>query len=974
MIPQDVFLSMAGGVSNFKKWERFIFIKVLSSHGDVAESLRSGKHMEYADPVEPPWPSLSASTAVIERHKLILIPKYHRELNQVMEKRDRYAAQAKAAYSTISSYVTESSIRHARTYLTEWEAAEKHSDCLLLFLLLRKSHMSAVGDKDAFIATALKSLSNFHQGSLDFDTFINLYQDQIDLINEIRDSPLKDADILERFLPCVRGDIFKDHLRMLSLTNALPRTWELMKSSLQRFVAIQASYDALYESNATALQIATKVSDLSIRAGHTDIIEKISALCSFCSRKEMPSNHCLLNEDDSIQCRRYLALVKANPVLVGLSLSSIPRDGQDRISYSISIRALQAVHPSHSRGSRSKALTIDSGATINVVGNPKLLQNLHLISTPVLIHGVGKEPVSTCWEGELPYYGRSLYVEGFPRNIVAFKANKSSSYYDRELDKFVITHHDSVVHEFTPDKQGLYVCTPSRASRHSVHYGETLAECTVAERKRFDAAISLHQALDHPSDSALCDALDNGAYSNCTVTSKDVRDARKFMGPCVSCLRGKMKAASSPTSESEACDVIGDTLHADIIFIRGTGGKKLPYLLTVEHVTGFVLCGRLKSKRSADVIEMIRRVRAKYISFGWTVRNLRTDREIVFVSIEPAINEMGIRISFTAPDRHEKRTERTVDTIRSKARATQSGLLYKLPAKCMPYLITHVCSSHNSVPNERSGSSRTPRNMVTGSKINVGISLKDPFGTLAMFKCPTTDHETNEDSPRSECGIIIGKDFQSKGAVHVYLLNSGEIVTRQKYTVIPVTQEIIEKFDRICTTESAIEGPDISFDKVMSPPTSSTPFEDPVTDSSLSSPSVPMVPAVEVLESTPASVQDHLPSNSTANIGDVRDPTTLDPVNILPGGRSSRRANTAAVDYRRLHNSLLHMTDSEVRDLYHLSINQSNKELGLEMTKEATKNEIASLFEMNCFQPVFIQGLTPEEKKSILQSHMFSHT
>ena len=248
---------------------------------------------------------------------------------------------------------------------------------------------------------------------------------------------------------------------------------------------------------------------------------------------------------------------------------------------------------------------------------------------------------------------------------------------------------------------------------------------------------------------------------NCSVTSQDLRDARRHYGPCVRCLAGKMTIAPSPISTSAPPPHVGHTLHADIVYVRGEGGHKLPYLFTVESITSYIIVAKLRNKARPAVADALSKVIARYRSYGRIVHILRTDREVIFDAVERDINNLGVQLKRTSPDRHEKKSERAVRTIRERMRATLGGLSYRLPGRLYNHLLTHVVSSLNVVPNDCTAG-RAPREIVCGEKINAAISLDQPFGAMAMFKTPKdTAAEHLDHLDRSELGIIIGRDFNS---------------------------------------------------------------------------------------------------------------------------------------------------------------------------------------------------------------------
>jgi hypothetical protein len=79
---------------------------------------------------------------------------------------------------------------------------------------------------------------------------------------------------------------------------------------------------------------------------------------------------------------------------------------------------------------------------------------------------------------------------------------------------------------------------------------------------RAKAARELHRCMGHPSDVALGNALDSGAYPEFNITSRDLVAAADYYGACNACLEGKMIADSERTSAKEPVREIGNMFQS----------------------------------------------------------------------------------------------------------------------------------------------------------------------------------------------------------------------------------------------------------------------------------------------------------------------------------------------------------------------------------------------------------------------------
>jgi hypothetical protein len=360
---------------------------------------------------------------------------------------------------------------------------------------------------------------------------------------------------------------------------------------------------------------------------------------------------------------------------------------------------------------------------------------------------------------------------------------------------------------------------------------------------------------------------------------------------------------------------------------------------------------------------------------------------VIFDSVEADINNLGVKLKRSSPDRHEKRSERMVRTVRERMRATLGGLPYRLPGRLYNHLLNHVVASLNVVPNVHTAG-RAPREIVTGEKISAAISLDQPFGTMAMFKTPmdtSADHQDHRD--RSELGIIIGRDFNSRGTVLTYLISSGSIVSRHTYKVVPVIKGAIEDINAIAEAETlpdidflisddpqdhsqsgtaAIPDSDLRDDVTPHPLAETEPNtyinsgynEEPVHEE----PEATELPRSAPLISAPISAASAPTETAAARTPFERGSMDVTPENIIPSSGRSRRSK-ARVDY----SSAFH---AEGEDVFNMTLRAATALRG-PAAMESAALELRSMMEMDALEPVDASTLTREEYAKVLPSHLF---
>jgi len=110
-------------------------------------------------------------------------------------------------------------------------------------------------------------------------------------------------------------------------------------------------------------------------------------------------------------------------------------------------------------------------------------------------------------------------------------------------------------HVSTLDEDQLAPETDPHTNTHHINKEELI---------RAQLAEDLHFYLDHPSDGALCQALNQNSFTGPNVTSTDVATNRRLRGPCPICIEAKLKQKPMPSSQTPPATSIGQTLSVDI--------------------------------------------------------------------------------------------------------------------------------------------------------------------------------------------------------------------------------------------------------------------------------------------------------------------------------------------------------------------------------------------------------------------------
>jgi len=239
---------------------------------------------------------------------------------------------------------------------------------------------------------------------------------------------------------------------------------------------------------------------------------------------------------------------------------------------------------------------------------------------------------------------------------------------------------------------------PAVSSRNTL---ENVREnLTDIERQRAIQVRELHNALGHPSDSAMIKLLQGGKLRGCPLGTRDVEEANKLLGPCLACRMANMPEAPAPASLREPPRLDGEQFNADIMFVKDSGWTKSPYLVLVDERNGMII-GRHLANRSVKVLHPAMETIINFIEalMRRRPRRIFVDRESVLKDFESFASVQVVR---SAANRHARVAERAIRTVKDRMRATLTSLPYKLPGQLYKHLADWSIQRINMIPNSKS--------------------------------------------------------------------------------------------------------------------------------------------------------------------------------------------------------------------------------------------------------------------------------
>jgi hypothetical protein len=399
-----------------------------------------------------------------------------------------------------------------------------------------------------------------------------------------------------------------------------------------------------------------------------------------------------------------------------------------------------------------------------------------------------------------------------------------------------------------------------------------------------------------------------------------------------------------------------------------------------------------------------------------------------FVPLRNELSSNGIVLNTTAANEHVPKIERQIRVIKERVRATRHTLPFKVIPLTM--LISLVYSSIlwiNAFPPKGGVSNDiSPRNIMTGIQFDYNKHCQLPFG--AYVQAHQEPSPTNTQAARTVGAICLGPTGNIQGSYKFLNLRTARLITRRRWTTLPMPQEVIDRVNQLGKAEGQPEllnfydrkGRLIGDSEIAGVP--STTDTHPTTDqddNGLGDLNTPDVQAnnraYEELQPTqhdydqPDQQQDSLDTSDQQQPHpvehtehelhtpldqiepEVTNQPMLDPgaTPIVPERRSLRvrskpqrlvptfgsktYQSTTAVTTHLVHPDE-HM-DQEFILVAHYIMTQYSMKAGMkkfkERAEEAVSKELSQLHHRDTFEPVNPSNLSNEERKQVLESHLF---
>ena len=466
-------------------------------------------------------------------------------------------------------------------------------------------------------------------------------------------------------------------------------------------------------------------------------------------------------------------------------------------------------------------ILLDSQSTVSVFNNPTMLTNIR--ESGRVLHAItngGFQESSLV--GEFGNLGEVWYNADSIANILSLAdVRKVCRVTMDSADTAAINVYrkDGTIMQFNEHPSGLYVFNPNASSDPVGAY--TLVSLVAEQKKLFtrrqvndaDAARDLYRKIGRPSEPEFQRILRNNFIRNCPVTPADALRALTIYGGDVAFHKGTTTKAHAaphvPTFEAVPLPppILDNhrnvTVCADFFYVQGN-----PFLHTISRNIGYRTSSPVPDRSYKTILSELTSVTTLYGTRGFTVRDIHADHEFECIR-----NDMlPIVLDIVPADGHVGEIERSIRTIKERLRSCVHGLPFKrLPRILLQGMVAHVMQCLNQFPWDNGISDTlSPASIVTGVPLPDFNSLTLEFGSyVQVFE---DNNPTNTPKARSLGAIALNPTGNANGAYYFLSLASGARISRQQWTVLPMTDTAIARVEALAKHEGQplIQPPDSS--------------------------------------------------------------------------------------------------------------------------------------------------------------------
>ena len=320
---------------------------------------------------------------------------------------------------------------------------------------------------------------------------------------------------------------------------------------------------------------------------------------------------------------------------------------------------------------------------------------------------------------------------------------------------------------------------------------ENMLKFTKKEVKDAEVAEQLYTMLGKPSMKDYLNMIRHNLIKDCPVTVKDVERAIAIYGKDLGTIKGRTLSYKPESLNDDLfvrCEPDYTILCIDIMFING-----LAFLVSISKGYNVLVVRYLNDRKMSTVELALKQTIASYSKYNVIIKMIVCDGESAISALKASIEGVGVQLEQASKNEHVASIERAIRQIKERVRSFINILPFQITKEITIYLVYYLVGMINYIPRSTSVIEMSPKEKLTGKKLDYNADFKLQFGDY----CQANEEDTMKNSMKSRTfpAICLGPVGNIQSSYYFLNINSWQVVKRRQWVKLPIPNEVIERIN-----------------------------------------------------------------------------------------------------------------------------------------------------------------------------------
>ena len=315
-------------------------------------------------------------------------------------------------------------------------------------------------------------------------------------------------------------------------------------------------------------------------------------------------------------------------------------------------------------GELKNQILLDNRSSTSIFGNPKLVEGIKTVDTPLQLMTNGREIVTDV-KANVNRFGEVWYDLESIANIFSFAELKDKHHitYDSKVEDAFNIHLPHKVVKFKRSSNGLYLFQPPKQAYHEMNLLNSVAEnqqhYTGRQLAKAKLARKLYHNIGTPSVRDFKAIIQMNAITNCPVTVEDINIAEKVYGLDIGSLKGKTiqtKLLPQTKDYVEIPKELIETQQNVELAIDTMKVNKIPFLTTISKNIMYRMAHPMLMQMAEAYRSALDEVFHMYNHAGFHITSIQADQEFKPL-LNPIKDDLGIQMKYANAQEHVPEAE-----------------------------------------------------------------------------------------------------------------------------------------------------------------------------------------------------------------------------------------------------------------------------------------------------------------------------